>query len=325
MKKNCLYLFFCCCIILFSSCSSIKKIGTNAVSDMLAGSDKNGKVIEKKSGESDPMLAVMGESDTILISDFFPTALKLYEIMQAGNPSHQGLSIMTASLNVMYANAFVQSSADQLGVESYDKKNSEYQRAEMHYLRGRDMILSVFDQKYKNFSENLLSGDEEKISEAIKNLKKADVNAVYWFAAGALGAFSLNPINPEYLMALNGVLASLEKASELDGEYSNGAIWGLLFSFYVAAPVDFGGDMERGMECFENAQRISQGKQAGNYVSYAEIYCIAQNDEEGFVDALEKALAINPEDDPSTKLMTIIYQEKAKRLLDSREDYFIHW
>lgn len=325
MKKNSLFIMLACVSVLLTSCSSIKKIGTNAVSDMLAGSNKNGKVIETKVGDANPMLAVMGESDVILISDFFPTALKLYEIMQAGNPSHQGLSVMTASLNIMYANAFVQSSADLLGVDSYDKKNSEYQRAEMHYLRGRNMILSVFDQKYKNFSENLLSGDEEKIAEAVKNLKKTDVNAVYWFAAGSLGAFSLNPINPEYLMSLNSVLMALEKACELDKEYSDGAIWGLLFSFYVSAPVDFGGDIERGLKCYQNAQKVAQGKQAGHYVSYAESYCIAQNDEDGFVDALEQALALNPDDNPSTKLMTIIYQEKAKRLLATREDYFIHW
>ncbi len=312
-------------LIAFTSCSSVKKIGTNAVANMLSGADKNGKIIEKKKGESDPLTAVMGETDTILIADFFPAALKMYEIMQAGNPGHQGLTIMCGQLNVMYANAFVQSPADCLTVDLYDKKNAEYQRAEMHYLRGRDYIFAVLDKKYPGFSTAVLSSDEAALSAAVAKVQKTDVPALYWGAAGALGAFSLNPLNADYLLSLHGLVAMLERAASLDPDYSGGAIWSLLFSFYVSAPSDFGGDMDRGLYCYKEAQRVSGGKQAGNYVSYAESYCIPQNDEDGFVKALNEALLINPDEDPDSRLMTVIYQNKAKRLLASQEDYFLHW
>lgn len=325
MMKKIFIIVFCFMSFFFNSCTSIKKIGTNAVSDMLAGADKKGRIIEKKKNEADPMQAVMGETDTILIADFFPTTLKMYEIMQAGNPDHQGLAIMCGQLNVMYANAFIQSPADELSVEDFDKKNSEYQRAEMHYIRGRDYIFSVLDKKYEGFSKAILSADENEIKNAVSKLKKEDVTAAYWSSAGALGAFSLNPLNADYLASLGGIVAMLERSAELDADYSDGAVWSLLFSFYVSAPPDFGGDMDRGLYCYSEAQRVSDGKQAGNYVGYAETYCIPQNDEEGFVKALNDALSIDPDADPSTRLMTVIYQNKARRLLSLQKDYFLQW
>ncbi|QTQ11426.1 hypothetical protein HRI96_03955 [Treponema parvum] len=324
IKKICIFeifLFF----LFFTSCSSLKKIGTNAVSDMLAGADKNGCEIQKKAGSANPLTAVTGESDTVLIADFFPSALKVYEIMQAGNPEHGGLSVMCGQLNVMYANAFVQGPADLLSVENFDKKDAEYRRAEMHYMRGSDYVFSALDRRYKGFSEAVLSGEEEIFKPAISKLKKSDVNAAYWAAAGRLGAFSLDPLNPDLLKCLGGLVALLEKASELSPDYSDGAVWSLLFVFYVSAPADFGGNLERGLYCYREALRVSGGKNAGHYVGYAESYCIPQNDEEGFVNALKAALAIDPDKDPSNRLMTIIYQNKARRLLASQEDYFLHW
>ena len=327
MQKNVfsLTVFLCSACFFLTSCSSIQKMGTNAVSDMLSGYDKKGRFIEKKAGAPDPMEAVMNESDTVLIGDFLPVTLKMYEILQAVNPEHQGLSVMCGQLNVMYANAFVQSPADEIPIEYYDKQKSEYDRAKMHYLKGSRYIFSVLDKMYPGFSENVFSADENLIQKSVSQLKKSDVNALYWAIAGRLGAFSLDPLNAELVTSLQGCVAVLERAAELDREYSDGAIWTLLFTFYVSAPADFCGNMERGLECYEIAQQISGGKQAGNYVAYAENYCIAQNDEKGFVEALEKALAINPDDDEKTKLMTVIYQNRARRLLSCKSDYFLEW
>lgn len=323
--KKILFLAVAFCAIAFSSCSTIQKIGNNAVSDMVSGYDKKGRIIEKKQGTADPMLAVMGETDTILVGDFLPVTLKMCEILYAGNPTHQGMALMCGQLNVMYANAFIQTPADEIPVSNFDKKDSEYRRAQAHYLKGSEQIFAVLEKKYPGIKEAVASGDDDKIEAVVSRIKKNDVNAVYWGVAGRLGAFSLDPLNMDLITSLKGCVALLEKAASLDSSYSNGAIWSLLFTFYVSAPADFCGDIERGLECYRKAQEISGGKQAGNYVAYAESYCIAQNDEEGFVNALEKALAINPDDDESTRIMTVIYQKKAKRLLDSKEDYFLEW
>ncbi len=305
----------------FSSCQTMI---LNAVGDSLSGADKNG-IAPKASSDNDMMSVLTGEEDPILMGDFFPTALKLYEVMLAQNPEHQGLATMTGSLYVMYANVFVQTDADMLGVEDYLLQASELQRAKLHYLRGRDYVFQAFDGRYEGFSEALLSGEIEKITKALEQLEVTDVNAAYWLGAGWLGAFSVDPLDAALLRTLAGPVALLEKAAELDPDYSDGAIWDILTAFYASAPVEFGGNIERAYVTSEEAFRVSEGKTPGPYVTYATSFCVPQQDLQGFEENLEKALAINPDDNPSTRLATIITQQKAAWLLEHVEDYFIVW
>ena len=310
----------------FTSCF-VTTMAIDGVSTTLAGSNKKGipqKKNPKKAG-NDAMLALTGETDVTLVSDFFPTALKLYEIILTQNPDHLGLMSMTGSLNVMYANAFVQSPADYLTIDEFDKQDSEYKRAILHYLRGRDRCLNALDGRHKGFKDLINSADEDKISKAVKMLDKNDVATAYWAGAGWLGAFSLDPINADMLGNLGAPVAILERACELDPDYSNGGIWELLAQFYMSAPVDFGGNPDRAYECYDEAVRASDGKTPGPYIVYAQTFCIPNGDEAGFVDALTKALEINPDDDPSTRLMTTINQNKAKYLLENKSEYFLEW
>jgi predicted anti-sigma-YlaC factor YlaD len=50
--------------------------------------------------------------------------------------------------------------------------------------------------------------------------------------------------------------------------------------------------------------------------------CIPAQDYDTFKDCLEKALAIDPDADPSTRLVTVINQRKARWLLDNAYNYF---
>lgn len=315
----------CACVAGMTGCSSVRKVAANSMSDMLAGIDKKGRKVEKKAGSPNIMSAVTGESDAILISDFFPTALKMYEIVQASNPEHLGLQITCGSLNVMYANVFVQLPADQLTDEQYDLKYAEYKRAKAHYLKGRDFILGALGKKYAGFADVILSDDNAAVDKAVLLLKQEDVDAAYWCAAGALGAFALDPLDPELLGRLYGPVAMLERAAALNPDYNLGAIWSVLAAFYFSAPADFGGDTERGMYCYNEALRVADGKSPSPYIMYAESVCTKNNDETGFIDCLQKALAINPDDVPDNRLATIIFQNKARWLLGQTENYFIHW
>lgn len=307
------------------SCKSIQKSVINTVSSQLSGSDAQGKPLQQNESDTSMMLPLTGESDPILMADFFPTALKLYEIMHVQNPSHQGITSMTASLYVMYANAFIQHKADMLPSEQYELQNSEYKRAKMHYLRGRNYALEVYELKYPGFTSDILSTDENRISSAVSKLQIQDVETAYWLGSAWLGAWSVDPLDPQILPTIGGAVAILEKAASLDPSYNQGAIWDVLTSFYAGAPADFGGSMDRALSVHQKAMEVSKGNTAGPYVTYAQAICISLQDYEGFDTALEKALAINPDDNPSTRLSTIISQEKAQFLLNNRENYFIFW
>ncbi len=259
------------------------------------------------------------------MAGFFPTALKLYEVMLTQNPKHEGLAVMTGSLYVMYANAFVQREAEMLGIGEYDKQNSELMRAKMHYLRGRDYVLSALDMKYPGFTQDMFSGNEELIASAAGKLSAEDVNAAYWAGAGWLAAFSLDPLDAVLLGNIQAPVALLERAAELDPDYSSGAVWDALCAFYAGAPAEFGGSMEKAVAVHEQALRASGGRSISVYVTYAKSICVPIQDSAGFDAAIEKALSIDPDENPETRLASVIARETAQWLKDHRDDYFIEW
>ncbi|MGL4987300.1 MAG: TRAP transporter TatT component family protein [Treponemataceae bacterium] len=315
-----------CIIVLIVACSLVSCASVaNNISTALSGANQKGIIQKKKQTATDPMIALTGETDTILMGDFFPVALKMYEIMQAQNPKHQGLAIMTGSLYVMYANAFVQHNAEMLNISQFSLKHKEIERAKMHYLRGRALILSALDLRYKDFSSIIFAGDEEQFAQLLSQLKKNDVDSLYWLSASWLGAFSLNPLDPEMTKTVKHVAQLLEKAAYLDPDYNDGAIWDILTSFLASAPQELGGDKEKAVFAYQEALRVSKGKTVGPYITYATAFSIPENDSKGFDEAIDKALSINPDDNPSTRFATTIAQKKAQWLKDNKDDFIIDW
>jgi len=308
---------------LFCSCTATKSAVMNGLATTLAGASKDGK--QNKNSSSEMMSVLTGETDITLMTDFFPTALKIYEIMYVQNPSHQGLATMLGSLYIMYANAFVQAPADMLPVEDFEKQRDEYNRAKMHYLRGRDYALQALEQRYPGFTQKIFSGDENLIQEAITQLQPMDTPSLYWVGAGWLGAFSLDPLDVAIIKDLRVPVLLLEKATTFDENYNKGAIWDVLCSFYAGAPSDFGGDMQKAEDAYKKLLVASNNESISAFVTYAQVFCIPNQDVEGFKTSLEKALAFDVNKDPSTRLQSIITQRKAQYLLDNIDSYFIIW
>ena len=304
---------------------SCRSILANKLGDVAAGSDKNGAAIPKKPGAPDMMMAFMGEKDPQIIAEVLPVIVKMYEILALQNPSHQGLQIMAGQLNVMYGNLCVQTPAESLPVAELEKQVSEFNRAKYHYLKGRQYILDILESRWPGFKKAFLSSDSDLIAKYTAKLEKDDVNAAYWAGGASLIAWSLDPLDVDALSSIQGPVALLEKAASLDPNYNKGAIWDALCQFYTAAPIDFGGDYERGLECWKKALAASGGKSPGIYVTYAQSVCKPNGDRDGFIEYLNKALAINLDDDPSSRLMNALSQQKAKYLLDHVDDYFVVW
>ncbi|MCF0241678.1 MAG: hypothetical protein HUK25_03520, partial [Treponema sp.] len=297
MKKIILVTIFLLSIFSFNSCF-VTTMAVDKVSQSLSGRDKKGATLKKKKDippENQAMYVITSESDITLIEDFFPSALVMYEIVLSQNPDHLGLKGMTGSLHIMYANAFIQSPADLLGIEDFDLQNNEYKRAEYHYLKGRDMCISVLDSKHPGFKKLISTGDEKYIKDACAMLTRDDVETAYWAGSGWLGAFALNPINPNILGNLSAPVAILERCSKLDPDYSKGAVWEVLARFYASAPSDFGGDKDHALLCISEAMRCSGGNTPGPYIIMAECFCIPKGEQKAFTDYLNKALDVNPD------------------------------
>jgi predicted anti-sigma-YlaC factor YlaD len=290
---------------LFAACS-INKLALNAVSDVLT-SEGSGEVFT-------------GDSDPRLVGDAIPFAIKMYEALLSSNPNHQGLILTTGSLFVMYANAFVQGPAELLPRTQYAERQAAMERAKKLYLRGAEILYGGLEKKYPGFGEGSRG---ENFPEIRAKLKKADVPALYWSAAGYLSAFSLNPFDMTLGVKIPELMSLVNRAYELDPDFNSGALDDLLVLAHSSLPEAMGGDKSQVETHFQRSREKSRGLLAGPYVSYATAVLIPAQDYDAFKTCLETALALDPNADPANRLVNILAQRKARYLLDNPGLYFV--
>ena len=291
---------------LLASCS-INKMAINAVSNALTGS-----------GSSD---VFTGDSDPELVGGALPFAIKLYETLLAQNPDHQGLLITTGSLFVMYANAFIQGPAEMLdSVDYFDERIEGMDRAKKLYLRGYALLNSALGKKFPGFGTATVEAGT--IQPLLAKCKKDDVALLYWTVAGGLAAYSIDVFDFELGSSIPEWGAMIARAYELDPDFNNGAIDDFYIQFYAALPENLGGDKAKAEIHFKRALEKGGGHAAGPYVSYAKSICIPAQDYDAFKENLERALEIDPDEEPSARLVNILAQRKARYMLDTAYEYF---
>jgi len=281
-------------------------MASRAVADALTGE-----------GSSD---VFTGDSDPRLVGDALPFAIKMYESLLSENPKHQGLILTTGSLFIMYANAFVQGPAEMLPRSMYAEREAEMERAKKLYLRGQQILYRGLELKYSGFIEAYQKG---RLSEILSKMKKTDVPMLYWAAAGGISAFSLNPFDLELGIRIPEFFALVSRAYELDPDFNSGALDDFLLLFHASVPQTMGGDKSKVEVHYRRALEKSGGLLAGPYVSYAQAVSIPAQDYDTFKAMLQNALDIDPDADPSNRLVNILSQKKARYLLDSAHLFFI--
>lgn len=318
MRKIIFFVIMCSS---FFACS-IQKMAYNSIAPLPEKKYQNENKA-KKTSDRNPILAFTGETDVKVVADSFPVLLKTVEMLYFNDPSHRGVSLMAGQLYVMYANAFVEKPAKYMSNDLYDKKYAELMRAKKFYLRGSSYALHALDLEYKNFLLDMFSGDAEREKNALAKLRPHNVEAVFYGASGILAAFALEPMDADIFDRVSSACLMLERAAYLEPEFFAGGIWEVLTTFYVAAPEFLGGGLEKAKKAYANALKYSKGNSASTYLTYATAFCVPAQDGKGFDDALEKALAIDPNSNPETRLMTIISQNDA-RWMQAHRDEFIY-
>jgi len=278
-----------------------------------AGCSVNVLVANALTGEGSSTVFT-GDSDPQLVGDALPFAIKMYEALLDATPKHQGLMLTTGSLFVMYANAFVQGPSEILPPEEWEARNEGLMRAKKLYLRGCDILYTALDLKYKGFAKAAQDGNIQTI---LGKCKKEDVGLLYWAAAGGLSAYSIDILDFELSGRIPEWSAMIKRAYALDPDYGGASMEELMFLFYVSMPEMLGGEKEMALKHFNLALEKSKGNSAGAYVSYAQTICVPAQDYDLYREYLEKALALDPNADASSRLVNIINQKKAKWLLDN--------
>ena len=258
------------------------------------------------------------DDDPELIRDATPFALKLYESLLESVPSHVPLLVATCSGFTQYGYAFLEADADGLDASRRNEATALRERALKHYLRGRGYCLRGIDARFgKSASQALLADPAPTLQKA----QKSDVPLLYWSAASWGAAISLGIDRPDLAVDFPTVRALADRALALDPAWNRGAIHELMISLN-SLPEALGGNPDKAREHFKMAVDIQKGLSPGPYVALATGIAVPMQDRVEFERLLKEALAIDPEKDPSNRLVILVTQRRARVLLDRIDEKF---
>jgi len=260
----------------------------------------------------------LSEEDPALAAGALPTFIKASEMLLAADPKNRDKVVQTASLYVMYANAFVDGPASYLPDERFEERKVAADRASALYRRAYRLLSGNLESRYPGILEAAKGGDRTVLG----RLRKDDVPLLYWSSASVFAAFGLNPLDFESAGNVGAASLFLARAAELDSAWNSGAIHELFLPLYASLPPYMGGDPAKAVESYEKALAFSKGQSASLFVAYATSICVPADDYPGYRAALERALAIDAAAKPEARLATVIAQKKARWLLDNADRYF---
>jgi TRAP transporter T-component len=292
----------CAAVLALSTGCSLKTMAVKTVANTLADT---GDVFTR-------------DDDPELIRDATPFALKLYESLLESVPTHVPLLIATCGSFTQYGYAFLEAEAESLDASRRADAIALRERALKHYLRGRGYCLRAADARFGKGTSTALLQDPVA---AVAKARKDDVPLLYWTAASWGAAISLGIDRPDLAVDFPTVRALADRALALDPAWSRGSIHELMITL-DSLPEALGGDPARAREHFKMAVEIQKGLSPGPYVSLATGVAVPMQDRAEFERLLKEALAIDPEKDPSNRLVILVTQRRARVLLDRADEKF---
>jgi len=283
-----------------------------------AGCSINTMVANALTGESSSAVFT-GDSDPELVGDALPFAIKMYEALLDSTPRHQGLMLTTGSLFVMYSNAFIHGPADRLPQSAWREREEAFDRAKRLYLRGHGILLNALNERHRGFS--VAAESEGTMRTFVRRFTVRDVPFLYWTVASGLAAYSIDLGDFDLNRRIPVWHLMIERALELDPDFGGAALDEFLVLYFASLPDTLGGDKERARFHFQRAMEKTGGNSTAALISYARSICVP-DDFETFESHLRRVLEINPDDNPSTRLVTILDQRTARWLLDNAYTLF---
>jgi hypothetical protein len=253
------------------------------------------------------------DDDPELVADAIPALLKVSESLVESSPKNQKLLVATCSEFTQYGVAFLEQKAIVLGdAQHHDEVVHLRGRAFKMDMRGKNYCMRAMNLRFKDIEPKLIRNPQEAIKTA--KPEKKDVPLLYWTAASWGSAISLALDKPEISIDLPVVRVLAETALGLDETWNKGVLHEMMITLDGQSEI-LGGSEERARQHFARAVELQKGLSPAPYLALATSVVLAKQNREEFEKLLNQAIAIDPEKDPSNRLVILILQEKARALL----------
>ena len=281
---------------------SIKGLAVNSLGDALA-----------EGGSS-----YARDDDPELVFAAAPFALKTIESLLEEAPRHEGLLLAAASGFVQFAFGDVQQRADFLEGTDLARATEMRARAKKLYLRGRDYGFRGLEVDFPRLRQDLARDPER----ALAPLTRDHVPLLYWTGLGWFAAINLDKTDSELSADQFQAEALMRRALALQESWDNGSIHDFLIS-WEGRGESVGGSFDRAREHLERALALGRNNRASALVNYAETVSVARQDRPEFETLLRRALEVDPDAVADMRLANVIYQRRARWLLERADELFV--
>ena len=289
-------------VALASGCS-VKKYAINQLGNALAGSGTT----------------FASDDDPELIKAAVPFSLKLIESLLSESPNHRGLLLAATSGFTQYSFAFVNQEADEKQDEDLAAADRLRTRAKRLYLRARGYGLRGLEAAHPGFEQALRKNPKS----GTRLAGVEDVPLLFWTAAAWGAAISISKDDPTMVADQLIVEALIDRALQLKEDFERGAIHSFLIAYEMARQGAPGDPAARARKHFDRAMELSKGQLASPLVSLAESVSLQKQDKAEFQSLLNKALEIDADALPASRLQNLIAQRRARWLLGRLDELFL--
>lgn len=259
----------------------------------------------------------LSEEDPEVARDALPFLLKTIESILDSDPERQDALLFANTGFLLYANAFLQADAALAEWDDYEVAFELNERARNMYLRARDYGLRNVELDHPGIGVRIRNEPQA----AVEAFDEDDVETIYYLGGAWMLAISLGLDQPALVADLPAARALLDRALELDEDYERGALHSAFITLESVGEA-MGGSNARARDHFDRAVELSEGLDAGPYLSLATGVAVAEENRAEFQDLLEAAIAIDPDERPENRLLNLIAQKRARVLLDHIDDLF---
>jgi predicted anti-sigma-YlaC factor YlaD len=258
------------------------------------------------------------DDDPELVRDAVPFALKAMESLLDAQPGHKGLLTALCKGFTQYAAAFVRQDAEEARDPGVRRAGME--RARRLLLRGMEYGVRGLSEGREGFARALT----EDPAGAAARVGVEDVPLLYWTGVAWSLALSSSTDDPALLADLPRIEALMRRALALDERYDDGAIHEFFVAFEGGRPEAMGGSVERARRHMERAMALSAGRKVSPLVTFAETVSVRTQDRRGFLDLLDRALAIDARAlAPESRMSNLVAQRRARWLKGRADELFI--
>ena len=264
-----------------------------------------------------PGSAVTSHNDPETVEGALDFALVTNENILASIPRHEPLLTTTCSQYTQYGFGFIYPRAEEAQFEDYAKSKPLMERAFRLADRGRGYCWRALEVK---LGEQIDTRLKKEPDQALRKAKRDHVPLLYWSAASLGASITLGGIERADLVMSWPLVRSLaERALALDESWGRGALHELMITVESQGEA-LGGSEERARKHFDRAIAVQHGLSPAPYVSLAMGVVKNKQDRAEFEKLLRQAVAIDPENDPTNRLITILSRRRAQVLLDHIDD-----